>query len=266
MTIAEDGGRRIDLAKTGPRRAAGRPVLVTLLATLVVSVLLYAMPAVDTGVTALFYQTGRGFAAEESGWLLVLREAGRAATWVLALAALVPILLKIASPDRVQGVDIRRPLFLGASLLAGPLLLVNLILKQHWGRARPNHVDLFGGSAHFTPPWIPADQCAANCSFVSGEASTAVLFMAFAVLAPGRWRLPAILAAAVWTVAISLNRVAFGAHFLSDVVIAWGLTLLVMFVMRDLFLVRMRPDQGRALDATLARFGRAVAARFRADR
>ncbi|MBT9292415.1 phosphatase PAP2 family protein [Prosthecodimorpha staleyi] len=266
MTVVEDGGGRMARERTGPRWGAGRSILITLLATLVVSVLLYALPDLDTGMTALFYQTGRGFAAEESGWLLVLREAGRLATWVLALAALVPIGLKIAKPAWVDGVDVRRPLFLGASLIAGPLVVVNLILKQHWGRARPNHVDLYGGTAQFTPPWIPADQCAANCSFVSGEASTAVLFMAFAILAPARWRLPIVVTAAVWTVAISLNRIAFGAHFLSDVVIAWGLTLLVMFVMRDIFLVRMSPDQGRALDAALARFGRGIAGRFRADR
>ena len=62
----------------------------------------------------------------------------------------------------------------------GPGLVVNGVLKAFWGRARPSQILEFGGAAQFTPPVQIADQCARNCSFVSGEAS-GVTMLAIAI-------------------------------------------------------------------------------------
>ena len=40
--------------------------------------------------------------------------------------------------------------------------------------------------------------------------------------------------------AVSLNRIAFGAHYLSDVLVAWGLTLVVIFLLRTLILLILK--------------------------
>ena len=45
---------------------------------------------------------------------------------------------------------------------------------------------------------------------------------------PTRLRLPVLSATMLFALAVSLNRVLFGAHFLSDVVIAWAIMLVVM--------------------------------------
>jgi len=102
----------------------------------------------------------------------------------------------------------------------GPGILANVVLKDHWGRARPKQVVEFGGAKTFSPPLIPTDQCANNCSFVSGEA--AAIFMPFyaAGLVVPQWSATLLAAGTVCGFAAGLVRIAQGAHFLSDVIFA----------------------------------------------
>ena len=66
-----------------------------------------------------------------------------------------------------------------------------------------------------------------------------------------------------WMVAISANRMAFGSHFLSDVVIAWAMMLLVVIALRDLVLVRCPDSAFTAIETGLARVGDLILAPFR---
>jgi hypothetical protein len=59
------------------------------------------------------------------------------------------------------------------SLIAGPIVLVNFILKDHWGRPRPFSTTDFGGALDFVPAGSTAGKCLSNCSFVSGESAGA---------------------------------------------------------------------------------------------
>jgi hypothetical protein len=72
----------------------------------------------------------------------------------------------------------------GRLLQVGPGLTANLVLKENWGRPRPNSVEQFAGNAPFQPWWRPSQSCQRNCSFVSGEASQAFWTVAPASLAP----------------------------------------------------------------------------------
>ena len=51
------------------------------------------------------------------------------------------------------------------------LIFVNLVLKNFWGRARPNDVLELGGKEIFSPWYEMSNACLTNCSFVSGDAS-----------------------------------------------------------------------------------------------
>jgi lipid A 4'-phosphatase len=114
-------------------------------------------------------------------------------------------------------------------LVLGPGVLVNLILKANWGRARPVQVSEFGGQAAFSPPFEIVEECAKNCSFVSGEAS---MMAAFGVLL---WIMLAGRVARVWAIGVPVAmfavcaglRVAMGGHFLSDVLFG-GLFMLIL--------------------------------------
>jgi hypothetical protein len=58
-------------------------------------------------------------------------------------------------PERA---DADRPVdrYLLGSFLIGPGLTSNLLLKENWGRPRPNSVQQFAGTAAFQPWWRPA--------------------------------------------------------------------------------------------------------------
>jgi lipid A 4'-phosphatase len=118
-------------------------------------------------------------------------------------------------------------LFSVFTLALGPGLVVNLGLKEHWNRPRPVQVQEFGGSAQFKPWWRTDGACQRNCSFVSGEVSGGFWLVAPASLAPPPVRTLAVAGALVVGTLTAVGRVAFGGHFLSDVVFAALLTMLI---------------------------------------
>ena len=131
----------------------------------------------------------------------------------------------VATPYAPSG---RALTFLIATMVIAPGLVVNLGLKDHAHRPRPVHTRDFGGESEFRP-WYKFDGgCVRNCSFVSGEASEAFWMVAPASLAPPPWRAAAIGAALLFGAATGVLRMAFGGHYLSDVVLAALLTLLII--------------------------------------
>ncbi|WP_244541268.1 phosphatase PAP2 family protein [Rhizobium tibeticum] len=114
------------------------------------------------------------------------------------------------------------------SLIIGPVILVNVLLKAHWGRPRPWQTLDFGGHLDFVHAGSMAGKCMSNCSFVSGEAAGAgwVFCLIFLIPQPARSAL-ALPLSAVSFLAPAM-RVAFGAHYLSDVILGW-LSSIVIF-------------------------------------
>lgn len=125
-------------------------------------------------------------------------------------------------------------IFLIATMIAGPELMVNLGLKDHWHRPRPYQTQDFNGPNPFRP-WYDTDGgCARNCSFVSGEASTGFWMVAPASLLPPPVQAPAVVAAFVFGAAAGLLRLAFGGHYLSDVILGGLITLIIIEIARRL--------------------------------
>lgn len=214
------------------------PLIMAMLVTAAISMIAILFPQIDLWASGLFYAPGQGFPLTHDSWLLGLRSLGRVVPGIVVAALVVLAGRRLWKQQPLAQLSDRGLLFLSACMALGPGLLVNLVLKSYWGRVRPISTDVFGGSAPFTPAWWPWGGCHANCSFVSGEASTAIVLMAFAFVAPAAWRRAIVAATVIWTVLISLNRVAFGAHFLSDVVISCGLTLAVILALKALILDR----------------------------
>ncbi|SLN52116.1 PAP2 superfamily protein [Pseudoruegeria aquimaris] len=193
-------------------------------AALILSAILFSLyPQVDLAVSSTFH-TEAGFRIAQSPAYARARSAMEHLYYAAALGSLVGFLLSLwrgtilRSPRRIWGT-------LTAVWLLGPGLIVNGILKEYWGRARPAHLAEFGGTAEFTPALLPADQCARNCSFVSGEAAGAAAFGVTLWLlsapigsAPLRFALRGVAVAIV--IVGALLRVIAGRHFLSDVIFA----------------------------------------------
>jgi lipid A 4'-phosphatase len=128
----------------------------------------------------------------------------------------------------------RAMIFLIATMAIGPGLIVNLGFKDHWHRPRPVQTQDFNGPNPFVPWYDDNGGCKMNCSFVSGEASTGFWMVAPASVLPPPWRGPAIIAAFAFGFGASLLRLAFGGHYLSDVLLGGLVTLIVIEVVRRL--------------------------------
>ena len=201
--------------------------------TLIVSVVFVAFPALDIAASRLFFRGG--FWLQDIEFLQSLRLALMVGMNVFALFVLGVFLLRL-----VRGQSLRRWGFAVASILVGPLLLVNGVFKSFWGRARPADITVFGGDKEFSPAWYISDQCDFNCSFTSGEggaiAATALLiaFLAWPKLGPrGRFWLSWAMGAL--TVLTAGLRVAMGRHFLSDTLLSVLLCTLVAALLYPLF-------------------------------
>jgi lipid A 4'-phosphatase len=126
----------------------------------------------------------------------------------------------------------RAMIFLIATMIIGPGLIVNVGFKDHWHRPRPIQTQDFNGSSPFTPWYDDNGGCKKNCSFVSGEASTGFWMAAPASVLPPPWRGPAMFAAFAFGFGASLLRLAFGGHYLSDVLLGGLITLIVIEIVR----------------------------------
>jgi lipid A 4'-phosphatase len=139
---------------------------------LLLGIVFAAYPFWDLSVASWFFDQGPPNSRSPSRWNLVRRFAN----WVpflIFLPVLFVLMRKLVFPSAPTLIAPSVVVYLVGSFLLGPGLTSNLLLKEIWGRPRPNHVQQFAGTAQFQPWWRPSEACARNCSFVSGEASMA---------------------------------------------------------------------------------------------
>lgn len=188
-------------------------------------------PQLDLDLSALSFNSKiQMFDVNAQMWVQHARNAARLIITLLVLPAFLAVLGKIILPQRRLLIEGRAALFLIATLAVGPGLVTNLILKDHWGRARPIDVQQFGGTEHFTAWWDPNGDCPTNCSFIAGEPSGAFWTLAPAALAPPELRALAYGAALVFGMSVGALRIAAGAHFFSDVAFAGVFMFIVVWV------------------------------------
>jgi len=199
------------------------------------------VPGLDLAVSGLFYTPSSGFDWTLGGLLAFVRAA--VPTIIMGTLLFFVLLWFAGLVLRQPFLDMttRRMGYLVLSLVLGPGLLVEAILKPYWGRARPNDTTVFGGDAVFTPPLWIAQECSHNCSFVSGHAALGFWVTAYAFLLPAPWRTRGVFAGVVFGGAVGLVRVIQGAHFLSDVVFAGTFVLVINAVLAKMLLREPAP-------------------------
>ena len=69
-----------------------------------------------------------------------------------------------------------------------PGIVTNLIFKNHWGRPRPYPRHRFRRRSALRRRMEDHRLLRPNCSFISGEGSSAIWLLTLAVLLPARWR------------------------------------------------------------------------------
>jgi lipid A 4'-phosphatase len=184
----------------------------------VAGAVLVAFPDLDLRVAEATFSPATGFIGGRRGWLGVVRSAFIVFYFATLGVSIVTWLASRKGSLRLFGA--KEWLFMLVCLSVGPGLLANVGFKDQWGRARPKHIEAFGGTRVFTPALLPTNQCKRNCSFVSGEASSVFApFYAAAAIAP-QWAATLIVVGTVAGLGAGAVRIAQGAHFLSDVVFA----------------------------------------------
>ena len=212
-------------------------LLIALGLAAVVGVIFGLFPQLDLMISSPFqiYDANHnGFALHLHPGVQLARDIGLWVGAVIIIPVVVALLLKLLLPRRRLLLPARAVIFLMSTLALGPGLLVNVGLKDHWGRPRPIDVTQFGGDQHFVAWWDPRGDCPGNCSFVSGDVSGAVWTIAPAALVPPQWRALAYGAALTLGTGMAILRLVSGAHFFSDVIFAGVFTFLIIWMIHGL--------------------------------
>jgi len=205
--------------RISPYRRWWLPELVVLAASAVAAVVLFLATRLDIETVRPFYhpELAEPWAvAGRLGWRLLYHStpfitgslvAGGGALFVAGLAQ------GRGSRARLHG------LFVLLCVVVGPGLIVNAILKDHWGRPRPREIRELGGGAAYVQPLVPSG--AHGASFPCGHCSVGFLY------GVGWWiwrrsrprRAAASLGLGVATgMLLGVGRMAAGGHFLSDAI------------------------------------------------
>lgn len=214
-------------------------LLAAILAYLIlVSLIFWFDPGLDLLVSSLFWKAGSGFIYLHMAWAIWARHILNFLVWLcvgLSFLGLIFLNKKYKTYKKYC-------LYLLLCFALAPGLLVNTVLKNHWGQPRPIEIQLFGGHMTYQKDWVISKQCPTNCSFVCGDCSAAFILMAFVPLVFSR-RKKILLASLIITgsVFIGLIRLGQGGHFLSDVLLAYGLDGLVIFLVYQWILCRGGP-------------------------
>ena len=203
---------------------------------LAIATLAFRLTNADVAISRIFFDPSDGEWPLAKWWLFAFFfDWGVLPAWLIGVAGLVVGIVGLfwdrLRPWAPQG------FFLAFLLILGPGLLVNVCLKDNWGRPRPRQTVAFGGPNEFLAVWQPS--ALDGHSFPCGHASMGFYLMAPAFLLARRrpWLMTQfLLLGIVAGVAIGIGRMAQGQHFASDVLWAGGFVyltgLLLCAVMR----------------------------------
>lgn len=188
----------------------------------------------DIYITSLFYKDNSFYLADNK-FGLIIYEGAYILTVLLIIFLAVMFIINIITGKRVLHLTRKAIIFISLSFILAPGIVVNGILKEHVGRPRPAEIVEFGGTKNFQPPFKISNECASNCSFVSGHASFAFAFMVIGLLFKGIRRKIVLSAGFIFGSVVGFVRIFQGRHFFYDVVFAFFFTWLTITLLYEFF-------------------------------
>lgn len=182
------------------------------LAFIILSALFVLFPQIDLDAANYFYD-GEVFVLKGTAFEIFFFQSVRVITAFMIFTYLFIIIHFLITKRTIFNISKKILLYIFLVLSIAPGLIVNSVLKEHMGRARPIDIVQFGGNKEFTRAFIPSTQN--GNSFTSGHAAAAFSMTGFALLASRRRKLWMGIALS-YGVAVIIARMGAGGHFLSD--------------------------------------------------
>ncbi|MFN3547385.1 MAG: phosphatase PAP2 family protein [Mesorhizobium sp.] len=245
-----DRNSRLRRTAASSREFAQRePIRLLAYGLIALSFVFMVMPWIDLAVSGWFADADGNFPLARDATLMAIRDVNRLVPRILLPTLAVIVLVHVFSPRFGWLLQPHRALYVLGVYAIGPGLVVS-VLKMIVERARPEDTIAFGERAPFTIPWQFADACTKNCSFPSGEGASAAALMSCVMLAPASMRRPFFWGLLPLAIVFSTLRIAFGKHFLSDVVVSWLLVAMVAVLLWRWFAIH-----GEKIDRTITGSG-----------
>ncbi len=202
---------------------------------LAITTAVFHLTNLDIEAEKLFFSTEKGWMLEYLPFWDFIYRFGIFPGYLFAIAGLVMISVSYWS---VKYIKFRKAaLILVFVMILGPGLIVNLLLKDHWGRPRPRDIKEFGGKETHVNVCIKGNSIEGK-SFPCGHASMGFYMAIPYLFLRNRRKLLAysfLAFGVVYGFVIGIARMMAGGHFLSDVFWAGGIVWIVGLIGYYLF-------------------------------
>ena len=184
-------------------------------------------PELDIQIANYFYEPELGFLYKTNVIVQIFYMSIPLITKIFAIACLLYMIYLYLKHRKPKLMLNSSAFFLFATAIIGPGLVVNTVLKDNFGRARPRQIKEFNGNKEFTRAFVITNQCEKNCSFSSGHAAMGFYFSAIAYIASTLYFTRIYLLGIAFGASVGLSRIIMGGHFASDVVTSALIVLLL---------------------------------------
>lgn len=194
-------------------------------------VMLYFFPELDLAISALIFDETSKFYLSNEPILKIIYKSVNVLAITMALGVIGAYVYQLYTKKSIKYFDKKALVYIFMVFAFGSGVIVNLGLKQNFGRARPAEIVQFGGEKKFTPAAVVNWEYGKECdSFSCGHCSFALGFIAFFFLFRKRWIL---ITAVSYGLIVSLGRILQGGHFFSDFIFSWIVMLLTAKLLYD---------------------------------
>ena len=128
-------------------------------------------------------------------------------------------------------------IFIFSSVFFNLIIIVNILLKGFWGRARPNDIVELGGGDNFSAWFQYSDACSENCSFVSGDASVGFSLILLYLITKNKFFFWLSLLSGIILGAV---RISEGGHFFSDILMSGLIIYFLSFAQFQIYNKRFK--------------------------
>jgi lipid A 4'-phosphatase len=209
-------------------------VAISLISSGILMLIFIIFPSLDITVSELFYYSDLGFKYKHQAVIQFFFRIIPAITKLFVAICLIYLFYIVIKHKNIKPALRSWAFFLFISASIGPGLVVNSLLKENFGRARPKQIIEFSGTKEFSPAFVISDQCDTNCSFSSGHSAMGFYFTALAYIMSAMYFNRIYILGLFFGTFVGASRIIMGGHFASDVITS---AFIVLFLNHVIYLL-----------------------------